>query len=246
MTAKRTVRKALGNIRTGLCCQAVIILLNIFSVVFKVREHEKWQIAGACQFNQISKEWILNKLLSLTVLSVLTVLFIACGPINQENMAVDENNKNVDAKEKTVAEKPESKPSPSRMASTDNSAPAAAVKSRDASLKELVAGAAAALKSNGQKTTLAMINDPKGIYANGSYFVYVIHIKRNGKVIASGDKSLLNKNIYTKDSDKRTFIKSIIELAKSNPSGFLNYKWNNKPRSCYFEKISHLIVVGSN
>jgi len=161
-------------------------------------------------------------------------------------MAVDKNETHIAAKEQDANGKLKSNPRPVKEADNADSAPVVSAKSRDASLKELVASAAAALKTNGQKAALARINDPKGIYNNGKYFVYVIHIKRNGKIIASGDKSLLNKNIYTKDSDKKPFIKSIVELAKSSPNGFLNYKWNNQPRACYFEKVSHLIIVGSN
>ena len=124
--------------------------------------------------------------------------------------------------------------------------PASTKKDEMESIKIMVSKTAAFLENNGQWATFKEVDDPSGIFAADNLFVYIINEDRNGKVVASRDKSLLNKNIKTKDDEGKSFIKGILKQARESDSGYITYKWNNKTRSCYFEKFKKFIIVGSN
>ncbi len=116
------------------------------------------------------------------------------------------------------------------------------------SLKELVTKASKSMSTNGQKSTLAQINDPKGSLTNNNLFVFAIDTRQKGKVVASANKSLANADNNTKDEDGKLFIKEITKIANSSKKkdGYMFYKWNKQNKSSYFQKAGNLILVGSD
>lgn len=179
----------------------------------------------------------MKKIILLVILLPFMIVVPSCGPTTQEGQVADQKGKVPE-----IAQAPIVKAEPTRVQTTV----ASSENKEMESIKALVSNASAFLKSHGQLETLAEVNDPSGLFTNGKLFVYIIKTGHLGKVVASSDKSLSHKTIKTKDDDRKLFIKEIIKKAEQNHNGYITYKWNNKIRSCYFEKVKQFIIVGSN
>ena len=163
----------------------------------------------------------MKKVLSLAMMLVVVMFLCSCAEFMKELGIQD------------------SKPAPAQTS---------AVIQQDAPspLKGLTTKVANFMAAKGKKSTLAQINDPQGIFTMNKIFAFVIDPRQNGKIIASADKSLLNKDINTKDGEGNFFIKDITKLvASGKEEGNWLYTWNKKLKSCYFQKVKNLIVVAS-
>ena len=116
--------------------------------------------------------------------------------------------------------------------------------------KEFVAKAINFNKNSGKEIALAEFTNPKGPFVQDEMYIFVLN--HDGIMLAHGvnEKYTGQNFIGLKDSDGKSFIREIIDVAKVKGSGFVNYKWYNpvtketKPKSVYFEKIDDMIVCG--
>lgn len=113
-----------------------------------------------------------------------------------------------------------------------------------AEARKMVGEAIAYIKSNGKEKAFAEINNPKGKFVGKG--MYVVVFDMNGTCLASGAyPNSIGKNLTgIKDPDGRPYIKELIETAKTQGSGWQDYKSRNYVSiiSAYFEKYEDIIV----
>ncbi|HVO65313.1 MAG TPA: cache domain-containing protein [Syntrophales bacterium] len=114
--------------------------------------------------------------------------------------------------------------------------------------KEWVKKAIAFYKKAGKAVALAEFTNPKGPFIEGDMYIFVLNLK--GTMLAHGvnEKYIGLDFCDVKDSDGRSFIREIVEVANTKGSGFVDYKWYNPvskedmEKHVYFEKVDDLIV----
>ncbi len=117
--------------------------------------------------------------------------------------------------------------------------------------KDLVEKAIAYMQANGNEKAFAEFSNASGKFVDRDLYIYVADINANAKCLAHGaNTKLINKELIEfKDSDGKLFIKELVEKAKSNGSGWEDYKWTNpvtkkiEAKSVYFKKVNNLIVA---
>lgn len=111
--------------------------------------------------------------------------------------------------------------------------------------KKMVEEAVAYIKSNGKEKAFAEINEPKGKFVDGALYVAVFDM--NGTCLARGvHQNLIGKNLMAiKDNDGRLYIRELIETAKTQGSGWQDYKYRDgiSTVAVYFEKYESLIFL---
>ncbi len=113
----------------------------------------------------------------------------------------------------------------------------------------MVKKAIAYQKANGPDKTFAEIQNPGGAFRDRDLYVSVIDM--SGKYYAQGaNPKMVGKNLIDlKDVDGKFIIKSIIEVASTKGSGWVDYKWANpssgaiEQKSSYVEKSGELMYV---
>ena len=114
--------------------------------------------------------------------------------------------------------------------------------------KAFVQKAIAFYKKAGKAISLAEFTNPKGPFIEGEQYVFVLNPK--GTMLAHGvnEKYIGQDFIDVKDSDGRSFIREIVEVADKKGSGFVDYKWYNPVtkedlgKHVYFEKVDDLVI----
>jgi cytochrome c len=117
--------------------------------------------------------------------------------------------------------------------------------------KTMVEKAVALMKTNGNDKAFVEFNNPKGKFVDRDLYIWVADTNDNAKCLAHGanDKLIGKELIEFKDSDGKLFIQEIVQMAKTKPNGWVDYKWTNpvtkkiEQKSVYFEKSNNLIVV---
>jgi cytochrome c len=113
--------------------------------------------------------------------------------------------------------------------------------------KEWVQKAIDFYKKTGKAITLAEVTNLKGAFVKGEMYVFVLSL--TGTMLAHGtnEKYIGADFSQVKDSDGRSFVREILEVAKAKGSGFVDYKWYNPstkedlPKILYFEKVDDMI-----
>jgi cytochrome c len=103
-------------------------------------------------------------------------------------------------------------------------------------------------KASGKEISLAEFSHPSGQFVKDQRYVFVLDL--NGIMLAHGiNEKYAGKNFLDlKDSDGKSFIREIVEAAKTKGSGWVDYKWyhpvskEERPKTVYFEKIDDVIV----
>jgi cytochrome c len=114
--------------------------------------------------------------------------------------------------------------------------------------KAMVKKAIAFYKKAGKAVALAEFTNPKGPFIEGDMYVFVLSLK--GTMLAHGvnEKYIGLDFCDVKDSDGRSFIREIVEVANTKGSGFVDYKWYNPvtkedmEKHVYFEKVEEVII----
>jgi hypothetical protein len=114
--------------------------------------------------------------------------------------------------------------------------------------KEWVKKAIAFYKKAGKAVALAEFTNPKGPFIEGDMYIFVLNLK--GTMLAHGvnEKYIGLDFCDVKDSDGRSFIREIVEVANTKGSGFVDYKWYNPvtkqdmEKHVYFEKVDEVII----
>jgi cytochrome c len=114
--------------------------------------------------------------------------------------------------------------------------------------KAFVQKAIAFYKKAGKAIAMAEFTNPKGPFIEGDMYVFVLNLK--GTMLAHGvnEKYIGNDFINVKDSDGRSFVKEIVEVANTKGKGIADYKWYNPKtkeelvKDVYFEKVDDVII----
>jgi hypothetical protein len=114
--------------------------------------------------------------------------------------------------------------------------------------KAMVKKAISFYKKAGKAVALAEFTNPKGPFIEGDMYVFVLNLK--GTMLAHGvnEKYIGLDFCDVKDSDGRSFIREIVEVANTKGSGFVDYKWYNPvtkedmEKHVYFEKVDEVII----
>jgi len=114
--------------------------------------------------------------------------------------------------------------------------------------KLLVKRAAAYVKYQGKEKALAEISTPKGMFDKGELYVFAYDLQ--GVMLAHPkNAALIGQNlIAVPDSEGKLFRKEIVEKAKSQGSGWVDYVYLNpethreEHKTTYCQKVNDIIV----
>jgi len=114
--------------------------------------------------------------------------------------------------------------------------------------KALVKQAAAYVKYQGKEKALAEISTPKGMFDKGELYVFAYDLQ--GVMLAHPkNPALVGQNlIAVPDSEGKLFRKEIVEKAKSQGSGWVDYVYLNpethreEHKTTYCQKVNDIIV----
>jgi len=131
------------------------------------------------------------------------------------------------------------------------SAPALAAEfATKAEAEAMVKKGVAYLKANPHEKTYAEINRKDGPFTDRD--LYLVAYGRDGVVMAHGaNPKMLGKNLMEiKDVDGKAFVKERVEMAKTKPSFWQEYKFTNpvsgkiEPKAMYCEPAGEVIICG--
>ena len=114
--------------------------------------------------------------------------------------------------------------------------------------KALVKRAAAYVKYQGKEKALAEIKTPKGMFDKGELYVFAYDLQ--GVMLAHPkNPALIGQNlIAVPDTEGKLFRKEIVEKAKSQGSGWVDYVYLNpetnkqEHKTTYFQKVGDIIL----
>ncbi|MHC1725345.1 MAG: cache domain-containing protein [Syntrophobacteraceae bacterium] len=114
--------------------------------------------------------------------------------------------------------------------------------------KRFVKKAAAFYKANDRAIALAEFSNSQGSFVKGEQYVFVLDF--TGVMLAHGvNRKYIGKDFFRiVDSDGKSFIKEIVEIANSEGSGWVEYRWvdymtkTERPKIVYFEEMNGVII----
>ena len=114
--------------------------------------------------------------------------------------------------------------------------------------KTLVKRAAAYVQYQGKEKALAEINTPNGMFDKGELYVFAYDLQ--GVMLAHPkNPALIGQNlIAVPDAEGKLFRKEIVEKAKSQGSGWVDYVYLNpetnrqEHKTTYFQKVDDIII----
>jgi signal transduction histidine kinase len=126
----------------------------------------------------------------------------------------------------------------------------AAENAKPAEAEALVKKAIAYVEANGKDKAFAEFDNQNGQFVKGELYLYVYDM--NGKCLAHGaNKQMIGLNLIgAKDPDGKQFISELVEMAKTNGKGWVDFKFMNpvtkqvQAKSGYVEKYND-IMIGS-
>ena len=103
-------------------------------------------------------------------------------------------------------------------------------------------------KKTGKAIAMAEFTNPKGPFVQGDMYVFVLNSK--GTLLAHGvnEKYIGQDFIDVRDSDGRSFVREIVDVANAKGKGIADYKWYNPKtkedlkKEVYFEKVDDVII----
>jgi cytochrome c len=114
--------------------------------------------------------------------------------------------------------------------------------------KRLVKQAAAYVKYQGKEKALAEISTPKGTFDKGELYVFAYDLQ--GVMLAHPkNPALIGQDLLNvPDTEGKLFRKEIVEKAKSQGSGWVDYVYLNpetnrqEHKTTYFQKVGDIII----
>ncbi len=112
----------------------------------------------------------------------------------------------------------------------------------------LVKAAVVFYQNSGKAVALAAFSSPKGQFVDNELYLFAINM--DGTMVANGANSWAvgKKILESKDGQGKYYIKSAIEMSKTQQAGWVDYVWPNastralEPKNLYFEKIDDIII----
>jgi signal transduction histidine kinase len=113
--------------------------------------------------------------------------------------------------------------------------------------KNMVSRAITFCKNAGKEVALAEVSNRDGFFAEGQQYVFVLD--ESGMMLAHGiNQRYIGRDfLWVKDFNGKAFVKDIVEMAKNDGYGVVEYKWINpvsgkgEPKMVYFEKYEGMI-----
>ncbi len=114
--------------------------------------------------------------------------------------------------------------------------------------KAMVDRAVKLLTADGKDKAFQAFDDQSGSFVDRDLYVFVLDL--TGTTVAHGvNKALIGKSLLNlKDADGKAFIQEMIELAKKDGEGWVDYKWANptskkvEGKSSFVKKVGDVIV----
>lgn len=115
--------------------------------------------------------------------------------------------------------------------------------------QEIVDKAAAFAATNGKDKLIAEVNKKDGAFNQGELYVFVYD--ETGTLVADPvNQAMVGQNNVAKpDADGKLFRKEIVEIANSQGSGWVKYKFANpvtgkvEPKASYVKKQGNVIII---
>ncbi len=109
--------------------------------------------------------------------------------------------------------------------------------------KDLVEKGLSYISQNGKVPAFSIFNDTQGNFIQGDLYLYAIDFE--GKFHVSGsNNSLIGKNLYSAlDEDGQPFIQNIIDTAKKQNKGWVNYKWSHPETRQIMDKTAYVSLI---
>lgn len=116
------------------------------------------------------------------------------------------------------------------------------------SAKALVETVATYYQANGKEATIVALNQADGPFVQGALYAFAYDL--NGTMIAHPkNPKLVGKNLIdVPDADGKFFRKEIIETAKTQGEGWVDYLYKNpttnqvEPKTTYLKRLDDLVV----
>jgi signal transduction histidine kinase len=104
------------------------------------------------------------------------------------------------------------------------------------------------IKANGADKAYAEFSNPKGQFVDRDLYIAVYDM--SGKCLAHGaNAKMIGRDLLdNKDVDGKEFVKERIEMMKTQPTGWQDYKFRNptsnqvEPKAMYIERVNDVIV----
>jgi cytochrome c len=114
--------------------------------------------------------------------------------------------------------------------------------------KRWVEKAVAFYKTSGKRIALAEYTNPNGQFIQDEMYIYALNAR--GTMLAHGVNERFVGEDFSelKDADGRSFIREILDMANTEGSGWVTYKWYNPvtkevwPKTTHFRKVDDLII----
>jgi cytochrome c len=114
--------------------------------------------------------------------------------------------------------------------------------------RAMVDRAAKMLVADGKDKAFQVFDDQAGPFVDRDLYVFVLDL--SGTTVAHGvNKALIGKSLLgLKDADGKQFIQEMLDLAKKDGEGWVDYKWPNpttkkvEGKSSYVKKVGDLII----
>jgi cytochrome c len=116
--------------------------------------------------------------------------------------------------------------------------------------KRLVKKAVSFYRAAGREIGLAEFMNPRGQFVRDDLYVFALDL--DGKMLAHpiNERFAGINFLEFRDPGGRSFIREIIEKAKREGSGFVEYRWYHPvskeelPKTIYYERIDSIVVCG--
>ncbi len=114
------------------------------------------------------------------------------------------------------------------------------IKSSKEDAKAFVEKGLAYAAQNGKEAAFSAFSNPKGGFIKNDLYLFVQDFE--GLTLAHGaNPTLLGKNLYNiKDEDGNQFFKQMIDLAKTQNTGWVKYKWSHPETKQIMKKIAYV------
>jgi cytochrome c len=123
--------------------------------------------------------------------------------------------------------------------------PAFAQKTTPEQAKKLVEQAVAYMKANGEEKAIKEFNDPKGQFAKGDAYIFVLDLDGVLRANVARPELVGKYALDLPDSKGKFHRKEMIELAKKQGSGWVEYNQKNPATGKDEAKISYIEKVGN-
>jgi len=109
--------------------------------------------------------------------------------------------------------------------------------------KEIVHKAAQFLKTNGKEKAFLEFSKTTGQFVKGDLYVFAIDME--GLTVAhGGNPGLVGKHMFElKDAEGKRFIRELVDVARKQGSGWVDYKWLNPVNGKVLAKSTYCVCV---